>query len=66
MMVTLSVCFKDSTLVQYTYCPRDLYFNALGGNVDLVREALEKSADPNGINRNGFTPLHAAAFKGTR
>ncbi len=34
--------------------------------MELVRRALESDADPDGINRNGFTPLHAAAFKGNR
>ncbi len=45
---------------------RELYFASLDGDRDVVREALESGADPDGTNRNGFTPLHTAAFKGTK
>ncbi len=45
---------------------RDLYFSALNGEEDKVSLLLQHNADPNGINKNGFTPLHAAAFKGRK
>ena len=43
----------------------DLYLGTLDGNTVFVRNilALER-ANPNGRNKNGFTALHAASFKG--
>ena len=44
---------------------KNLYLGTLDGNSVYVRNilALER-ANPNGQNKNGFTPLHAASFKG--
>ena len=43
---------------------RNLYLSTLRGDLPLLRELLEQGADANGKNKLGFTPLHAAVFKG--
>ncbi len=37
---------------------------AFGGNVDVVKLFLERGADPNIKNKDGWTTLHEAAFSG--
>ena len=38
----------------------------LGGKTDSVRELLARGADPEIPNREGMTPLQAAAFQNQR
>ncbi len=47
-------------------CVQALMAAVLGGKSDSVRELLARGADPEVPNRDGMTPLQAAAFQNQR
>ena len=59
-VLDISTKEKDGTLFN-----EDLYLSSLAGQFNAVRDILAfERGNPNGKNKNGFSPLHAAAFKG--